>query len=218
MNFDGERKRIDVCGGEGGRRLDRLLAEKLREYSRSRIQAWIREGRVLLNGRVSKASAEVEEGDIVELTIPPVRKMEGVVPQKMDLEILYEDEFLVVLNKPAGLVVHPGAGVSSGTLVNGLLYYCKDLAGIGGVERPGIVHRLDKETSGCLVVAKRERIHQELVREFAGRRVGKVYLAVVEGEVKGKEGRVEVPIVRHPVYRCKMAALKREGARFARTD
>lgn len=217
MSFGTEEHVFFVGEGEAGERLDRFLAAKLEGVSRSRIQGLIREGRVLCNGRVCKASEGVRVGERVVVRLPPVQKLEGIEPQKIDLDILYEDEHLIVLNKPAGLVVHPGAGAGEGTLVHGLLHYCRDLRGIGGVERPGIVHRLDKETSGCLVVAKTERAHHWLTREFAARRVGKVYLAVVDGLVREEEGRVAVPIVRHPVHRHKMAAMEREGARAAET-
>jgi 23S rRNA pseudouridine1911/1915/1917 synthase len=138
--------------------------------------------------------------------------------QDIPLNILYEDASLLVINKPSGLVIHPGAGNTDSTLVNALLHHCSDLSGIGGVDRPGIVHRLDKETSGCVVVAKNDRAHQNLTRQFAGREIWKIYLAWVEGVPRHKRGRIEAPVGRHPIYRKKMAVMREGSGREARTD
>lgn len=187
-------------------RLDRLLQHRLPDLSRARLQDLIKQGLVTVNGRASKPSAEVRAGDRIEITIPePVST--AVEAQDIPLHVLYEDEHLVVLNKASGIVVHPAAGNPDGTLVNALLHHCADLSGLGGELRPGIVHRLDKETSGCLVVAKHDRAHALLADQFAHRRVGKLYLAAVNGVPKQASGRIENHIGRHPVDRKRMAVL-----------
>ena len=140
-----------------------------------------------------------------------------LVPEKVALFVLFEDDDLIVINKPAGISVHPGAGRKSGTLVNALLSHCKDLSGIGGKERPGIVHRLDKETSGCLVVAKNDFAHNDLARQFASRTIDKIYLTLVAGKLRRASGSIVAPIARHRVHRKKMM-IAREGGRMARTD
>lgn len=199
-----------------GWRLDRYLASALPEFSRSRLQALIRAGEVELQGRKVAARQAVRRGDVVRLQIPPAEEIE-TKPEDIPLEILFEDEDLLVLNKPAGLVVHPGAGNQSHTLVNALLHHCPNLSGIGGKQRPGIVHRLDKETSGCLVVAKNDLAHNELARQFAGREVTKIYLALVSGTPKRRSGKIGAPIGRHPIHRKKMHVDPRRG-RAAETD
>jgi 23S rRNA pseudouridine1911/1915/1917 synthase len=197
-------------------RLDRVLAKQLPEYSRSRLQQLIGAGFVRVNGTVTRQSQLVRAGDAIELTEPPVEKIENQ-PEPIPLEILFEDEDLIVINKPAGLVVHPGAGHRSGTLVNALLHLCPTLSGIGGKERPGIVHRLDKETSGCLVVAKNDVAHRELTRQFAERTVEKVYLALVTGKLRKHSGVIDEKIGRHPVHRQRMSVASSRG-RAAKTD
>lgn len=199
-----------------GWRLDRYLASALPEFSRSRLQGLIRAGEVHLRGQPVRARETVRRGDVVRVTIPPLEKIETKA-EAIPLEILFEDDDLLVINKPPGLVVHPGAGNQPHTLVNALLHHCPSLSGIGGKERPGIVHRLDKETSGCLVVAKNDLAHQELSRQFAGREVTKIYLAIVSGALKRNSGKIEAPIGRHPVHRKKMHVDLRRG-RTARTD
>src|SRR5881275_1354563 len=161
-------------------RIDRHLISVLPELSRSRVQQLIRAGFVRLNGETTRPRQLIRTGDQIELTKPPLEKIE-TRPEAIPLEILFEDDDLIVINKPPGLVVHPGAGHREHTLVNALLNHCATLSGIGGKERPGIVHRLDKETSGCLVVAKNNATHRELSRQFAKRIVEKVYLALVAG-------------------------------------
>src|SRR5882724_6193492 len=168
-------------------RLDRVLAKQLPEYSRSRLQQLILAGFVRVNGTITRPSHLVRAGDEIELTEPPLEKIE-TQPEPIPFEILFEDKDLIVINKPAGLVVHPGAGHREHTLVNALLHHCPTLSGIGGKERPGIVHRLDKETSGCLVAAKNDMAHRDLSKQFATRTVDKVYLALVSGKLQKQTG------------------------------
>jgi 23S rRNA pseudouridine1911/1915/1917 synthase len=205
-----------VTAADARTRLDRFLANSANEFSRSRIQALIREGFVTVNGGVPRARDIIRAGDRIVLVEPPLQVID-LVPEKIALSVLFEDNDLVVINKPAGISVHPGAGRKRGTLVNALLSHCKNLSGIGGEERPGIVHRLDKETSGCLVVAKNDFAHVDLSRQFAARTVEKIYLALVAGKVRGTSGTIVAAIARHRVHRKKMA-IAREGGREARTD
>jgi 23S rRNA pseudouridine1911/1915/1917 synthase len=201
---------------DAGARLDRFLAVSANEFSRSRIQALIRERFVTVNGDVPRARDIVRVGDRIVLVEPPVQIID-LVPEKVALSVLFEDDDLIVINKAAGISVHPGAGRKCGTLVNALLSHCKNLSGIGGKERPGIVHRLDKETSGCLVVAKNDFAHLDLSRQFAARTVEKIYLALVAGKLRRGSGTILAAIARHRVHRKKMA-IAREGGREARTD
>ncbi|HEY5768893.1 MAG TPA: RluA family pseudouridine synthase [Terrimicrobium sp.] len=215
---DARERVISVSPTAAGVRLDRCLAGCLPEISRTRIQAIIRSGGVLLNGAPAKASEIVRAGDeVLWCESPPVR-CESAEAQEMPLEILFEDHFFAVLSKPAGMVVHPGPGHKSGTLVSGLLHHFGSLSQIGGVERPGIVHRLDKETSGCLVVAKTDAAHRSLAAQFAGREVAKVYLALVAGTPKWRSGVVDAPIWRHPANRKKMAVCVTGRGRAAVTE
>ena len=197
-------------------RLDRFLANNLPEYSRSRLQQLIRTGFVTLNGGATRARYLVHTGDKIELTEPPLEKLDNQ-PEPIPLEILFEDKDIIVINKPAGLVVHPGAGHRQHTLVNALLGHCATLSGIGGKERPGIVHRLDKETSGCLVVAKNDKAHRELSRQFAERTIEKIYLAVVAGRLRKKTGVIEATIGRHHIHRQRMSVASPRG-RPAKTE
>ncbi|PYJ73683.1 MAG: RluA family pseudouridine synthase [Verrucomicrobia bacterium] len=197
-------------------RLDRFLADNLPEYSRSRVQQLIRTGFVTLNGAATRARYLVRTGDKIELTEPPLAKLDNQ-PERIPLEILFEDKDMIVINKPAGLVVHPGAGHRQHTLVNALLGHCTTLSGIGGKERPGIVHRLDKETSGCLVVAKNDEAHRELSRQFAERTIEKIYLALVGGKLRKEAGTIEEKIGRHPVHRQRMSVTSSRG-RPAKTE
>ena len=197
-------------------RLDLFLAGTLPQFSRSRLQQLIRDGFVRLNGQTVRVRQTIHAGDRVEVKEPPLEKTDNVA-EDIPLEILFEDEDLLVINKPPGLVVHPGAGHREHTLVNALLHHCHGLSGIGGEERPGIVHRLDKDTSGCLVVAINDEAHRILSAQFAGRIVEKVYLAIVSGQLKKKEGAIEAAIARHPVHRQRMTAVTSRG-RAARTE
>lgn len=196
-------------------RLDLFLSEHLTEQSRSFIKKLIQKGEVWVNQvPVSKAGAKLQVGDTVICRIPPPEKL-SIEAENIPLDIVYEDSELIILNKPIDTVVHPGAGHASGTLVNALLFHCKDLSGIGGVERPGIVHRLDKDTSGLLAIAKTDRAHRSLSEQLKTRSMKRYYYALAEGGFKEQEGFIEAPIARHPVDRKKMAVVK-EG-RYAKT-
>jgi 23S rRNA pseudouridine1911/1915/1917 synthase len=197
-------------------RLDLFLASALTQYSRSRLQQLIIQGFVRLNGQSVRARQIIRPGDHVEVTEPPPGKT-GNAPEDIPLEILFEDAALLVLNKPPGLVVHPGAGHREHTLVNALLHHCRGLSRIGGEERPGIVHRLDKDTSGCLVVALNDEAHRALSAQFASRVVEKVYLAIVSGQLRKKQGVIEAAIARHPVHRQRMTTVNSRG-RAASTE
>lgn len=208
---------FQILPEEAGLRFDRLLADRLPDLSRSRIQSIIREGGAQLNGAVARASESVRPGDEVRFREPDPTPCDSASAEDIPLEILFEDEALVVLNKPAGMVVHPGAGNLHGTLVSALLHHCGSLSLIGGVERPGIVHRLDKETSGCLVVAKTDAAHRSLSAQFADRTVQKTYLALTGGVPRQRSGVIEAPIARHRVHRQKMAVSKTDRGRDAAT-
>ena len=205
-----------VPANEAKLRLDQFLAKLLPEFSRSRLQQLIRDGFVRLNNKTSRPRQIVRGGDKIELTEPALEKIE-TLPEAIPLEILFEDDDLIVINKPPGLVVHPGAGHREHTLVNALLNHCETLSGIGGKERPGIVHRLDKETSGCLVVAKNDATHRDLSEQFAARTVEKIYLALVAGKLPKTAGVIEGKIGRHPVHRQRMRAATPRG-RAAKTE
>jgi 23S rRNA pseudouridine1911/1915/1917 synthase len=197
-------------------RLDRFLAKELPRFSRSRFQQLIRDGFVRLNGKAARARDSLRVGDIVDVTEPPPEKIDNQ-PEAIPLDILFEDDDLIVIDKPAGLVVHPGAGHREHTLINALLHHCPTLSGIGGKERPGIVHRLDKDTSGCLVVAKNDESHRGLSIQFAERGVDKIYLALVSGKSRRSEGVIEEKIGRHRVHRQRMSVMS-ECGRTARTE
>ncbi len=200
--------RIVVAPSDAGQRLDVFLAAKIDRLSRARIQALIQSGHILLNGTACRSKQIVHPGDEAQVSEPePVPVM--LQPEALTVPILFEDEHLLVVNKPAGMTVHPGAGVQSGTLVNALLHQVKNLSGIGGELRPGVVHRLDKETSGCLVVAKHDLVHLNLSNQFAGRKVKKFYLALCDGRFAKAAGEIIKPIGRHPVRREKMAIVDR---------
>jgi 23S rRNA pseudouridine1911/1915/1917 synthase len=202
--------RIVVEPGDAGKRLDQMLHERLPSYSRSRIQRWIQDGLVLINGIRARASHPVRAGeslDVEPADPPPLHAS----PEAIPLAVLYEDDEVVAIDKPAGMVVHAGAGVHSGTLVNALLHRFEALSGVGGSLRPGIVHRLDRYTSGVLLVAKNDTAHQRLAAQFSGRQVEKTYLALVHGSVRQETGRIEKPIARDPVRRTRMTARLAEG-------
>ncbi len=206
-----------------GDRLDRALVEfcgsKQLEFSRSKIQDFIKTGCVEVNGKTAtKAKLGVSPGDKIVLT-PPDKKPDELIAQDIPLNILYEDDHLLVINKPIGLVIHPAAGNPDGTLVNALLHHVGDsLRIVGEAVRPGIVHRLDKDTSGCLVAAKTEAARADLVSQFAGRETSKTYLAVVEGCPPSESGRIENRIGRHPIHRQRMAVLNAPGGKEAITE
>ncbi|MEM6821515.1 MAG: RluA family pseudouridine synthase [Verrucomicrobiota bacterium] len=199
-----------------GSRIDKVLADHL-DTSRSQIQKWIEAGVVTVNGSPIQPRSKLGTGVTVVLNPPPPEPDE-IFPEPMDLEVLFEDDDIIILNKAAGTIVHPGAGCRQGTLVSGLLHHCRgQLSGIGGVERPGIVHRLDKETSGVLAVAKNDFAHQRLAKSFQDRNVTKIYRAFVHGEMKDEVGSWRAPLGRHPVHRHKQS-VRKSGGRDSRTD
>lgn len=200
-----------------GTRLDQYLAARIPELSRARIQALIKSGDILLDGKATKAKTPVERGMRLTVEIPEPEPAEAA-PQDIPISVLYEDADVVVVNKESGMVVHPAAGNPDGTLVNALLYRCGDLSGIGGVQRPGIVHRLDKDTSGCIVVAKNDAAHLSLTSQFAHRETTKIYLAVVQGCPSEPRGTVFTNIGRHPVNRLRMAVVNPGSGKPAITD
>ncbi|MGA3267653.1 MAG: RluA family pseudouridine synthase [Verrucomicrobiota bacterium] len=201
-----------------GTRLDTFLREKFPAASRVALHRLIEQGHVRVNGQPVKPTHSPRAGEQVEVHWPEARPAKAQ-PEAMPLDILFEDESLLVLNKPAGLVVHPAAGHEEHTLVNALLHHCAGrLSGIGGVARPGIVHRLDKETSGCLVVAKNDVTHLALSKQFSERRVEKIYHAIVCGELGRDSGEVRAAIARHPTHRQRMAARDDDAGRAAHTS
>ena len=184
-------------------RLDKVLTQLIPDFSRSHLQKAIENGEILLNDLEVKANTKVKTGDVISVDLVEAVEL-TVEKEAMNLDILYEDHDVVVINKAKGLVVHPGAGNPNHTLVNGLLYHCTDLSGINGVLRPGIVHRIDKDTSGCLVVAKNDEAHQGLSDQLAKRTLKRVYLALVHGVITHNAGKIEAPIGRDPKDRQKM--------------
>jgi len=193
-----------------GQRLDHFLVEMLGNNSRSRLSNLIRKGFVLVNGHSSKAGSRLKGGDRIEVTLPPPEPL-AMRPEKVEFEVLHEDDDLLVIAKPPGIVVHPASGHKKGTLVHGLLAHCSNLSGISGVERPGIVHRLDKDTSGVMVIAKSDKSHQGLVELFKTRQVKKLYHAIVAGRPGSPKGCISLEIGRHRNNRKKMAVLPHGG-------
>lgn len=200
---------FEALPDSAGRRLDHVLHEWMPGQSRSRIQTWIKDGRVRVNGSLAKPSFELQGGERIEVepADPPPLKASA---EDLPIEVLYQDRDVVVVNKPAGMVVHPGAGVARGTLVNALLHHFQSLSGVQGDLRPGIVHRLDRFTSGALVVAKNDDAHRELQRQFAEREVRKIYSALVQGQPPDA-GRIEKPIARDRVRRTRMTTRTGQG-------
>ncbi|MBE7637947.1 RluA family pseudouridine synthase [Sneathiella sp. P13V-1] len=203
---------VEVSAEDVGERLDRFLAEKLGGLSRNRVKPLVKDGKASLAGEViTDPSRRVREGEIYEITIPEARDPDPI-PQDIPLDIVFEDEHLIVVNKPARMVVHPAAGNWSGTLVNALLFHCGDsLSGIGGVKRPGIVHRIDKETSGLMVVAKTDAAHQGLATLFENHDIERTYRAIVWGRVYPLSGTIEGNIGRDPHNRKRMAIVTNGG-------
>lgn len=208
----------DVTAAEKNMRLDKFLAIRLPQMSRSRLQKLIKDGNVECEDIViADNSFKVRDGDSYQITVPPAKEADPE-PENIELNIVYEDDDLIVVNKPAGMTVHPAAGAYNGTLVNALLYHCRDnLSGIGGVKRPGIVHRIDKDTSGLLVVAKNDFAHNFLSLQFAEHSIERTYMAVVYGVFGELSGRIEGNIGRSPFDRKKMALLE-SGGKFAVTN
>nr|WP_025776146.1 RluA family pseudouridine synthase [Clostridium botulinum] len=188
-------------------RLDLYLSKIFEDKSRSYLQGIIDEGNVLVNNKEKKRNYKLKVRDNIEVNIPEPKLLQ-IEPEDINLDIIYEDKDVIVVNKPQEMVVHPAPGVYSGTLVNALLHHCKDLSGINGVARPGIVHRIDKDTSGILVVAKNDISHNNLAAQFKEHSISRVYMALVEGIIKDEQGTIEAPIGRHPVDRIKMAVVK----------
>ena len=204
----------EFTAGQDSERLDRFLADRNTGLSRSRLHSLIAEGMVTLNGAAGRPSQRVRAGDRVTLIVPAPR-VADVSPQPIPLTVVYQDAELIVVDKPAGLSVHPGPGHPDGTLVNALLALCPDIQGVGGVIRPGIVHRLDKDTSGLMVVAKTEAVHRSLSEQIKARKVDKGYLALAIGVPDPPQGRVDAPISRDPRHRKRMAVVL--GGRDSRT-
>ncbi|MFS8809800.1 RluA family pseudouridine synthase [Synechococcus sp. R65.1] len=212
-----EIRRVTVTEKQQGLRLDRGLAEQLPDLSRSRLQQLIRQGQVWLNGQPClDKDRPLQAGDQIEVRIPPATPT-SLQPEPIPLDILYEDEDLLVINKPRGLVVHPAPGHASGTLVHALLAHGSHLSGINGELRPGIVHRLDKDTTGALVIAKHDQAHQHLQAQIQAKTARRIYLGVVFGRPAQSQGTISAPIGRHPVDRQKMAVLPPGQGRAAVT-
>ncbi|NJD09235.1 MAG: RluA family pseudouridine synthase [Gemmatimonadetes bacterium] len=213
-------RRCTVAPAQAGARLDALVAQLLPELSRSRAAALLEEGAVRLNGCIPRKSTRPVAGDVIEILLPAVRPA-AVLPEDIPLRICYEDPDLLVIDKPAGLVVHPAPGHAQGTLVNALLHHVADLSGIGGVLRPGIVHRLDRDTSGLLLVAKHDEAHRALSLALRQRRIRRVYLAAAWGHLRTDAVRVEAPIARSPAQRQRMAVVasgRAAATRFQRLE
>lgn len=199
-----EVKKFNANLSDASQRLDKTIMKYLSDVSRTNVQNWIKGGAVTINGKVAKASAKLAANDQVEISIPDPENTD-ILPENIPLDIVYEDHDVIVVNKPSGMIVHPSAGVYSGTLVNALLYHCDDLSGINGVNRPGIVHRIDKETSGLLMVAKNDFAHQSLAKQLEEHTVTRRYIALVHGVINHNLGRIEAPIGRDTKDRQKMA-------------
>jgi 23S rRNA pseudouridine1911/1915/1917 synthase len=191
---------------DAGKRLDQYLAINLSQYSRNHFQNLIREGMVTVNDKPVKSNHRVKAGELIQVVIPPPKETE-ILPEKIELDIVYEDRDIAVINKPQGMVVHPAVGNYTGTLVNALLYHCDELSGINGEIRPGIVHRIDKDTSGLLVIAKNDFAHRILADQIQKKEVARIYHAIAEGNIKQDSGTIRAPIGRNPVDRKKMAVV-----------
>lgn len=191
---------------QAGERIDKVLSTLNADWSRTQVQQWIKDGNVLVNGQKPKTNYKCTANDKIEISIPEPEELD-VVPEKMDLDIYYEDKDVLVVNKPKGMVVHPAAGHGTGTLVNGLMAHCTDLSGINGVMRPGIVHRIDKDTSGLLMVAKNDMAHESLVNQLMNKTVTRKYRAVVHGVIPHDYGTIDAPIARDPKDRQSMTVV-----------
>ena len=207
---------LSVSIEASGLRLDSFLASRLSEISRTRIQHAIQDGDILVNQRIAKSSYRLREGDQIEIDLPEPPPVE-LVPENIPLHIVFEDDDFIVVNKPAGMVVHPGAGIESGTLANALVHHFNSLSEVAGRIRPGIVHRLDKDTSGLLVVAKNDVAHEQLSNQFRDRQVFKMYIALVYGRLAKDSGEIQERIGRGTHNRTRMAVLKGGAGRPAHT-
>lgn len=202
---------LDVLESQAGIRIDKFLADEFPELSRSYIQKLIKEDQITVNGKQVKANYKVSPADLVVMNEPELKEPD-ILAEDIPLDILYEDSDLLIVNKPKGMVVHPSAGHYSGTLVNALMYYCKDdLSGINGVMRPGIVHRIDMDTTGSLLVCKNDFTHQNLAEQLKEHSIKRVYHAIVHGVLKEDEGTIDAPIGRHPIDRKKMSINYKNG-------
>lgn len=201
-----EQTSFTVQEAQQAERLDVLITKNMAEVSRSHVQKLIELGLVTVNGRTVKANYRVQPADVVQVILPDL-KTSDIVPEAIELDILHEDHDVIVINKPRGMVVHPAAGNYHGTLVNALLKHCTDLSGINGISRPGIVHRLDKDTSGVMVAAKNDQAHLNLAEQIQKRTAGRKYIAVVHGNVREDQGMINAPIGRHKSDRKKMAVI-----------
>lgn len=190
-------------------RIDKVLSEAYPDFTRSQIQAWIKSNDVLVNNKETKANYKVQPGDSISFSEPAVEPL-AIEPEKIPVEIVYEDESILIVNKPAGMVVHPSKGHLHGTLVNGLLYHVNSLSDGTNIVRPGIVHRIDKDTSGLLVIAKTNKAHQHLAEQFSKHSIEREYVAIVRGEVQHEEGTIDAPIARMSTNRLKRA-VNRDG-------
>lgn len=188
-------------------RIDKFLSTEQDDWSRSQIQQWIKEGKVSVNGKSVKANYKLQLNDRIVLQVPPPKELK-IEAENIPLDIVFEDEHVIVINKPRGLVVHPAPGHFNGTLVNGLLAHCTDLSGINGVLRPGIVHRIDKDTSGLIMVAKNDRAHLSLAEQLKEHTVNRTYVAIVHGDIAHEKGTVDAPIGRDPKNRQQMAVVE----------
>ncbi|MGO0062019.1 RluA family pseudouridine synthase [Brevibacillus fluminis] len=195
-----------VEAADKGERIDKFITSANEDWSRSQVQAWVKEGRVTVNGEPIKNNYKVSADDEVTLRVPPPREL-AIKAEEMPLDIVFEDADVVVVNKPRGLVVHPAPGHYSGTLVNGLMHHCKDLSGINGVLRPGIVHRIDKDTSGLLMIAKNDKAHIGLAEQLKNHTVNRKYVALVHGVIPHEMGTIDAPIGRDPKNRQQMAVV-----------
>jgi 23S rRNA pseudouridine1911/1915/1917 synthase len=202
--------RLEAGVSDAGKRLDHFLQERMPEYSRSRIQSWITVGRVRIAGARVKASRAVRAGEQFEVD-PALSPLLSAAPENLPVETLYQDAAVIAINKPAGLTVHAGAGAASGTLANRLVHHFQTLSQVGGESRPGIVHRIDKDTSGILLVARTDAAHRNLAAQFAARTVEKIYLALVKGAVPAESGKITKPIARDPLHRTRMTARLTSG-------
>ena len=202
-----EKLEFKVDEKNAGIRLDKYLALSLNDKSRSHIQGIIEKGNVLVNGKVKKSNYNIKINDEVNIIIPDPEEL-NLKAEAIPLDILYEDSDLIVVNKKQGMVVHPASGVYSGTLVNALLSHCDDLSGINGISRPGIVHRIDKDTSGVIVIAKNDNSHNILARQLKEHSMTRVYYALVEGVLKSDQGTIDAPLGRHPVEKIKISVVK----------
>ncbi len=210
-----QKSNLKIGADSSGKRLDILCSEMFSDISRSRIKSLIQAGNILVNGRIVKAGYSVKEGDLLDISVPEPIKTD-ITPDDIPIKILYEDAYLLVVDKNAGMVVHPATGNYSGTLVNALLYHIKDLSGIGGELKPGIVHRLDKDTSGLLLVAKNDKAHIGLSEQIKSKSAQRFYKAIIIGDIPDNEGLLSFPIGRSPADRKKMT-VKYKGGREAHT-